>query len=44
MIARLREGRDGILFVLHAEAENHAFYRKLGFEDAADMFRRPRRE
>ena len=42
MLRRLLEGRERIAFVLHADAPKQGFYRKLGFEDAPDMLRRPR--
>ena len=43
MIRRLMEGRDGILFVLHARPAVKEFYAKCGFEEATDMLRRPRK-
>ena len=43
MIRLLMDGRDGILFVLHARPEVQPFYAKNGFEPAADMLRRPRK-
>jgi len=43
MIRRLVDGKDGILFVLHARPEVQPFYLKSGFEPAADMLRRPRK-
>ncbi|MBI3726461.1 GNAT family N-acetyltransferase [bacterium] len=42
MVRRLMEGHDRIAFVLHARAEVQPFYRKLGYQDAPDMLRRPR--
>lgn len=36
------EGHERIAFVLRARPEVQPFYRKLGYEPAADMLRRPR--
>jgi predicted GNAT family acetyltransferase len=43
MVRRLMVGRDEVLFVLHARAALHSFYKSLGFADAPDMLRRERR-
>jgi N-acetylglutamate synthase-like GNAT family acetyltransferase len=43
MIVRLLEGKDGILFVLHARAEVKEFYVRCGFSEADDMMRRSRK-
>ena len=43
MIARLLEGKDGILFVLHARREVKEFYVRCGFSEAEDMMRRSRK-
>ncbi len=42
LVRRLIEGKESIAFVLHARAEIHPFYARLGFEAAPDMLRRPR--
>jgi len=43
LVRRLTEGREGILFVLHARREVIPFYLKCGFEHAEDMLRIPRK-
>ncbi len=43
MMHAMMDGRDSIQFVLRAEPEMHAFYRRLGFEDPDRLMRRPRR-
>ena len=43
MLGALRAGRDGVRFVLHTRTESRAFYRAIGFDDAADMMVRDRR-
>ena len=43
LVKRLLEGKETIRFVLHANPDVQDFYRKLGFEDAPDMFVRDRR-
>jgi ribosomal protein S18 acetylase RimI-like enzyme len=43
LVARLLQGREHLLFVLHADPRVHAFYSKCGFEAAPDMLKRPRR-
>lgn len=42
LMRRLLADRDHMLFVLHAEPDNHTFYKSLGFADADNMLRRPR--
>jgi ribosomal protein S18 acetylase RimI-like enzyme len=43
LVRRLMEGRDHLVFVLHAEAQRHAFYIRCGFRHAPDMLRRDRK-
>jgi ribosomal protein S18 acetylase RimI-like enzyme len=43
LVRLLLQGRDGILFVLHADPSVHPFWEKVGFEKASDMLRRSRR-
>lgn len=42
LIQRLLDGRDHLLFVLHAVPEVHPFYLRCGFLPASDMLRRDR--
>ncbi len=42
LIHRLISGREGLLFVLHADAGVTEFYLKCGFERAENMLRIPR--
>jgi GNAT superfamily N-acetyltransferase len=43
LVRLLLHGREGILFVLHANPPVHPFWKKVGFEKANNMLRRPRR-
>ena len=42
LVRRLLDGRDHLLFVLHATPEVHPFYLRCGFLPAPDMLRRAR--
>jgi ribosomal protein S18 acetylase RimI-like enzyme len=43
MIRRLLDGKDGLTFALHSRTEAKAFYKRCGFVETADMFRRLRK-